>query len=74
MPSVTLDLTVKQIAVLQAMDAQKTARVVLQDHIDQWLHPFVDDLTRADIRAVKQAYIAADPETRQQVREDLGLG
>jgi len=74
MAEVTLTVTNAQIIVLKRLDAVKTARQVLQEHVDTWLLPYVDQLDVEDYDAIRDAYRAASPAVRAQVKTELGLG
>jgi 1,2-phenylacetyl-CoA epoxidase catalytic subunit len=74
MPDLTLALTDAQIKVLRRMDDTKSARAVLQAHVDTWLLPFVQELVIEDREGVKAAYGVAAPDIQAQVRQVLGLG
>jgi hypothetical protein len=73
MPDLTLTLTDAQIKVLRRMDTTKTARQVLQAHVDTFLAPAVQDLITEDREGVKTAYVSATPDVQAQVRQVLGL-
>jgi 1,2-phenylacetyl-CoA epoxidase catalytic subunit len=74
MPDLTLTLTDAQIKVLRRMDTTKTAKQVLQAHVDTFLLPLVQALITEDREGVKTAYTKASPEIQAQVRQVLGLG
>ncbi len=74
MADITLTLTDAQIKVLRQLDDTKTAKQVLQVHVDTWTLPMVQALAVEDREGVKAAYVDATPETQAQVREVLGLG
>jgi 1,2-phenylacetyl-CoA epoxidase catalytic subunit len=63
-----------QLKVLRRMDTTKTAKQVLQSHVDTWLLPLVQALITEDREGVKTAYTNASPEIQAQVRQVLGLG
>ena len=71
-----MDITITddQLKVLRKLDPVRTARQVVQIHVDTWLAPYVAELSRDDESAVKAAYATAPPEVRAQVRGVLGLG
>jgi hypothetical protein len=73
MPDITLTLTDDEIKVLRRMDTTKTAKQVLDIHVETWLLPYVSELVTEDREGVKAAYIAADPSVKAQVRELLNL-
>lgn len=73
MPDFTITLTDAQTKVVRRMDANATARQVLQAHLDTWLAPEVAKLVLEDREGVKSAYIAADPVVQAKVRELLKL-
>ena len=74
MPDITLTLSADQVKALQRLDATKTAKVVLTDHVTTWLLPIVQQIATEDRESVKEAYIAAPPTIQAQVRGVLGLG
>jgi hypothetical protein len=74
MPDITVTLTDAQLKVVRKLDAVKTAKQVVQAHVDTWLLPLVQAAVTEDREGVKAAYIAADPVIQAQVRGVLGLG
>lgn len=74
MPDVTLTLSAAQVTALQRLDATKSAKAVLTEHVTTWLLPYVQQLSTEDRESVKAAYIAATPVVQAQVRGVLGLG
>jgi len=74
MADITIAITDAQMKVLRKFDPNKTARAVLQAHVDTWLLPYVQELPVEDRKAVTTAYAAASPEVQADVREVLGLG
>ena len=74
MPDLTITVTAAQLVVLRKLDATLTARAVVQTHLDTWLAPLVSELVEAERKAVRAAYIAADPATQAGVKGLLGLG
>jgi hypothetical protein len=70
-----MDITVTdaQLKVLRKLDPVKTAKQVVQLHVDTWLLPHVQEMARDDEATVKQAYASAAPDVRARVRTDLGL-
>jgi hypothetical protein len=73
MPDFTISLTDVQVKIVRRMDANMTARQVLQAHLDTWLAPEVAKFVAEDREGVKSAYIAADPIIQAKVRELLKL-
>lgn len=74
MPDITISVTPAQVVVLRRLDAKLTAKAVVQLHVDTWLAPMVADLIESDRRAVREAYVAADPAVQARVKQELGLG
>lgn len=74
MPDLTIAVTPAQLVVLRKLDANLTAKAVVQLHVDTWLAPLVAELIESDRKAVRAAYVAADPAVQQRVRQELGLG
>jgi hypothetical protein len=70
-----MDITITdaQLRVLRRLDPVKTAKQVVQIHIDTWLAPYVAELDEIDRKAVLEKYIAATPTVRDQVDTLLGL-
>jgi len=73
-PDLTITLTDAQMKALRKLDAAKTAKQVMQTHVDTWLAPFVADLVETERKAVVTAYQSAAPAVRASVKELLGLG
>lgn len=73
MPDLTISVTPAQVVVLRRLDATRTAKAVVQLHVDTWLAPMVADLVEADRKAVREAYVAADPAVQLRVKQELGL-
>jgi 1,2-phenylacetyl-CoA epoxidase catalytic subunit len=73
-PDITVTLTDAQLKVLRRLEENKTARQVLQAHVETWLLPEVQKLASEDREGVKAAYVAATPEIQAQVRQVLSLG
>jgi hypothetical protein len=71
---ITVSITPVQLIALRRLDANLTAKQVLQAHIDTWLLPVVATLTEDERRAVLAAYKAADTTVQTQVKGLLGLG
>lgn len=71
---VTLSISAAQGKILQRLDATKTAKQVLQLHVDTWLLPYVQQLIADERVSVGEAYKAATPQVQATVREVLGLG
>lgn len=71
MADFTITLTPAQVQALKAMPGP--ALRVLQDHLDDWLAPYVAKLADQELREVAHAYSKAAEADRQKVRQDLGL-
>lgn len=74
MPDLTITVTDAQLKVLKKLDANKTAKAVVQIHVDTWLAPLVAEGVLSDVASVKAAYVAAPDATKALVRAELGLG
>lgn len=74
MIEVTVTLTNAQVKAVRRLDGLQTLTRVLQTHIDTWLAPCVQDMDTEDRTSVVEAYRAADPALREQVKGLLGLG
>jgi hypothetical protein len=73
MADIAVNITDPQLRALRRLDQTKTARQVLQAHVDTWLAPYVAELGEVDKRAVMEKYLAASPAIREQVETLLGL-
>jgi hypothetical protein len=74
MTDIAVSITPAQLIALRRMDANKTAKAVLQIHIDTWLAPIVAELQDDERKAVLAAYLAADGATQLQVKGVLNVG
>lgn len=74
MPDLTITVTDAQLKALKKMDADKTAKAVVQIHVDTWLAPIIETLAVGDRKAVAEAYVAASPAAQLRVKQELGLG
>jgi len=72
--AVSISITDAQMKVLRQLDDTKTAKQVLQGHVDTWLLPYVQEQVVADIDSVKTSYRMATTAVQAQVRQVLGLG
>lgn len=73
MADITVSLTDAQTKVVRRLDANKSARQVVQAHIDTWLAPHVAELEEIDRRDFLLKLEAATPAVRDQVKVLLGL-
>jgi len=71
-----MDITITdpQLKALRKLDPVKTAKQVVQLHVDTWLAPIVAELTETDRKAVFSAYLSASPSVQASVKALLGLG
>lgn len=74
MPDLTIAVTPAQLVVLRKLDANLSAKAVVQTHVDTWLAPLVAELMEEERKAVRAAYAAADTTTQARVKQELGLG
>lgn len=74
MPDLAITVTDAQLKALRKMDAVKTAKQVVQIHVDTWLAPLVAEQGVSDRRAVAEAYVVAAPAVQLRVKQELGLG
>lgn len=74
MADIAITVTDVQLVALRLLDRNKTAKQVLQAHVDTWLHPHVQALDTTDRTTVMEAYRTASPAVRDQVRELLNIG
>lgn len=74
MPDLTITVTDAQLKVLRKLDAAKTAKAVVQIHVDTWLAPMVTQAALDDVASVKSAYVAAPDPVKASIRAGLGLG
>lgn len=74
MADITVTVTDAQLVALRRLDRNKTAKQVLQTHVDTWLQPYVQELEAEDRTTILEAYKLASPIVRDQVRELLNLG
>jgi hypothetical protein len=73
-PDITLSISDDQVTVLRKLDATKTAKAVLVEHVAAWLLPYVQQLVRDERESVITAYKSATPQVQATVRTALGLG
>lgn len=74
MSDLTITITDAQLKVLRKLDAAKSAKEVVQIHVDTWLAPIVAELGVSDRKAVADAYVKADAAVQDRVKLELGLG
>jgi hypothetical protein len=72
MPDFAITLTDAQVKVVRRLDANLTARQVVQAHLDTWLAPLVAEAEEAERLSIMDRYRAASPQVREQVRALLG--
>jgi len=58
---------------LRSLAGGVAPRDFVQAHVDAWLQPVMDAMDEADRKEVSHAYLKADRQARQKVRQDLGL-
>lgn len=73
MPDLTITVTDAQLKVLRQLDAVKTAKAVVQIHVDTWLAPLVGELAVSERKAVADAYVKAAPTVQTSVKGLLGV-
>ncbi len=74
MADLTITVTPAQLVVLRRLDANLTARAVVQAHVDTWLAPLVSEFIEEERKAVRAAYAAADPLVQLRIKRELGIG
>lgn len=73
MLDITVRLTDAQVAELGLLDPRKTPAQVVQTHVNTWLAPLVAIAQKAETDSVARAYVVADAQARQAVRDALKL-
>lgn len=71
-----MDITISdaQLKALRKLDPVKTARQVVQIHVDTWLAPHVAQLGEDDTRDIARAYDRAATDVQLRVKAALGIG
>lgn len=63
-----------QLKALRKLDPVRTAKEVVQLHVDTWLAPMVAELGVNERKAVADAFVAATPAVQASVKGLLGVG